>query len=62
MLPVIFGFTRYETDPTPGQVIQWWTITDWDLGPPPEPPYTPTPARTLLVRRQRRTITVAAED
>lgn len=33
MLPTIFGFTRYETNPTPGQIIQWWTIAENPSGP-----------------------------
>jgi hypothetical protein len=33
MLPTIFGFTLRETSPTPGQVIQWWTLAENPAGP-----------------------------
>ena len=51
MLPVIFGFTRYETDPTPGLAIQWWSVTDSTV--PPDP-YVPDPDRYIRVPPGRR--------
>lgn len=32
MLPAIFGFTRHETNPSPGQVVQWWTLSENPAG------------------------------